>query len=189
MEAHDGTTDPFDHLENFRSLILLQVVFDSIMCKSFLTPFRKVARAWYARLPQGLIYSFKKFGHQFVAQFLNSKRLKRASDFFSIQQEEVESLHYYMDCFKVAMLEVHGLKPFVVMSTLKRGLQRGSFYFSLFKKFFKSLPELLAYAKKYINIEECMVKKQKEKGDWKCPREDHSHSPSSTIATTEEEET
>lgn len=57
------------------------------------------------------------------------------------------------------MLEVHGLKPFVTMSTLKRGLWGGNFYFSLSKRFPQTLLELLAHAKKYTNIKEGMVKK------------------------------
>lgn len=51
----------------------------------------------------------------------------------------------------MAILEVCGLKPFVAMSTLKTGMHGGGFYFSLFKKFPPSPPELLAHDEKYIN--------------------------------------
>lgn len=45
--ANDGTSDPFDHLENFRSLMLLQGALDVLMYKNFLTTVREVASAWY----------------------------------------------------------------------------------------------------------------------------------------------
>lgn len=69
------------------------------------------------------------------------------------------SLRHYMGHFKVVMLEVCNLEPSISMLALKRGLHGGSFYFSLFKKFFRSLLELLVYAKKYINTKEGMVEK------------------------------
>lgn len=101
-----------------------------------------------------------------MIQFQSSKRPERGFDFlFFVQLEEGKSLHHYIGCFKVAMLEVHSLKLSIIMLALKRGLCEGSFYFSLFKKFSRSLPALLAYAKKYIRTKEGMVEKQKEKGD------------------------
>lgn len=50
MEAYDGITDPFDYLESFKSLMLLQGPSDVLICKSFLITFRKVVRAWYTQL-------------------------------------------------------------------------------------------------------------------------------------------
>lgn len=37
MEAYDGTSDPFDHIESFRSHMLLQGISDALMRKTFLT--------------------------------------------------------------------------------------------------------------------------------------------------------
>lgn len=45
MEAYDGISDLFNHLESFRSLILLQGALNALMCKTFLIAFKKVARA------------------------------------------------------------------------------------------------------------------------------------------------
>lgn len=47
MEAHDGTTDSFDHLESFRFLMLFHRASDALMCKSLLTSSREAMRAWY----------------------------------------------------------------------------------------------------------------------------------------------
>lgn len=150
LKAYDSTTNPFNHLENFKSLMLLQGASDDLICKSFPTTFRKMVRAWYTRLPSRSIHSSKEFGHQFTAQFQSSKRPEQDFDFlFSIQQGK--SLHYYTSRFKAAMLEVRGLEPSISMLALKKGLHEGSFYFSLSKKFPRDLPKLLARAKKYIN--------------------------------------
>lgn len=107
-----------------------------------------------------------------MAQFQSNKRPKWASDFFfSAQQEKGESLRHYIGHFKVAMLEVRGLEPSIAMSALKRGLWEGNFYFFLSKRFSRSFLELLAHAEKYINAEEGIMEKRKEKGDRKCPFE------------------
>lgn len=72
-----------------------------------------------------------------------------------------------MSHFKVTMLKVCNLDQSVEMSTLKKGLKGGPFYFSLSKRFSYNLTEMLARTNKYINIEEGMVEKQKEKGKQK----------------------
>lgn len=69
METYDGTINPFDHLESFRFLMLLQGASDTFICMSFSTTFEEAVRAWYTQLPLELIHSFEKFGHQFMAQY------------------------------------------------------------------------------------------------------------------------
>lgn len=52
------------------------------------------------------------------------------------------------------------------MSMLNKGLKVGLFYF-LSKSFPCELIEILAHADKYVNMEEGMVEKWKEKGELK----------------------
>lgn len=66
MEAYGGSTDPCDHLESFKALILLKEVFDALICKSFLTIFKDAARAWCTRLPLDSISSFEEFDWKFI---------------------------------------------------------------------------------------------------------------------------
>lgn len=47
MEAYNGTSDPFDYLESFKSLMLFQRALDALICKTFPITFKEVARAWY----------------------------------------------------------------------------------------------------------------------------------------------
>ena len=35
IDPYEGTTDPFDHLESFKALMLLQDATDSILCQAF----------------------------------------------------------------------------------------------------------------------------------------------------------
>lgn len=74
-----------------------------------------------------------------------------------------------MDHIRKAMLEVRNLEPVVMMSAVIRGLRVKGFYHSS-KRFFHDLLELLSHFEKYINPEEGMAIKKKDKGEHKHPR-------------------
>ena len=44
IEAYDGSKDPLDHLESFKTLMHLQGVVDEIMCRAFPTTLKGLAR-------------------------------------------------------------------------------------------------------------------------------------------------
>ena len=44
VEAYDGSKDPLDHLESFKTLMHLQGVADKIMCRAFPTTLKGPAR-------------------------------------------------------------------------------------------------------------------------------------------------
>lgn len=98
------------------------------MCESFPATYRDAAQAWYTKLPYDSISSFKEFSQKFITQFESSWRSrKNSSFFFSIWQEEGETLQTFMGHFMVAMLEVYGLELSIVMSALLRGLKARHF--------------------------------------------------------------
>ena len=76
---------------------------------------------------------------------------------FLIQPKEGESLHDYIACFNMTMLEVHNLNEKVAMSALKRGLWNNYFLFSLDKSFSKDYIDLLTHAWKYAQVEEAVA--------------------------------
>lgn len=83
-----------------------------------------------------------------------------------------------MGCFRVAILEVLGLELVVAISALMQGFRVGGFYYSLYKRFPRDLLKLLSYSKRYINVEEVIAAKNKEKGERKHPQENHFLPPS-----------
>ena len=58
-ELYDGTSDPLDHLESFKALMLLYGANDGVMCRAFPTTLRKSARLWFSSLHAGSINSFE----------------------------------------------------------------------------------------------------------------------------------
>ena len=60
VEAYDGSKDPLDHLESFKTLMHLQGVVDEIMCQAFPTTLKGLARVWFIRLTPNSITTFKE---------------------------------------------------------------------------------------------------------------------------------
>ena len=44
LESYDGSKDPLDHIESFKTLMLLQMTLDEVMCRVFLTTLKGAAR-------------------------------------------------------------------------------------------------------------------------------------------------
>ena len=60
MESYDGSNDPLDHMEFFKTLIHLQGVADEIMCKAFPTTLKGPTRVWFNKLTPNSISTFKE---------------------------------------------------------------------------------------------------------------------------------
>ena len=51
LESYDSSKDPWDHIESFKTLMLLLMTPDEVMCKAFLTTLKGAARVWFSRYP------------------------------------------------------------------------------------------------------------------------------------------
>ena len=60
VEAYDGSKDPLDHLESFKTHMHLQGVADEIMCRAFPTTLKGPVRVWFNRLMPNSINIFKE---------------------------------------------------------------------------------------------------------------------------------
>ena len=70
VETYNGSKDPLDHLESFKTLVHLQVVVDEIMCQAFLTTLNGPARVWFSRLTPNSNSTFKELRAQFSSHFI-----------------------------------------------------------------------------------------------------------------------
>ena len=60
VETYDGSKDPLDQLESFKTLIHLQGVADKIMCRAFPTTLKGPMRVWFSKLAPNSISIFKE---------------------------------------------------------------------------------------------------------------------------------
>ena len=76
---YDGSRDPLDHLEFFKTFIHLQEVPDEIMCKAFSTLLKGPARVRFSKLTPNTVSTFKELSGHFVTYFIGGQRYKRSS--------------------------------------------------------------------------------------------------------------
>jgi len=60
IEAYNGSKDPLDHLESFKTLMHLQGVANEIMCRVFPTTLKGPAKVWFSMLMPNSISTFKE---------------------------------------------------------------------------------------------------------------------------------
>ena len=70
MEVYDGSQDPPNHLESFKTLKHLEGVLDEIMYRAFTTTLKGLARVWFNKLAPNTIFTFKELSGHFVTHFI-----------------------------------------------------------------------------------------------------------------------
>uniref|UniRef100_A0A2N9IZ99 Uncharacterized protein n=1 Tax=Fagus sylvatica TaxID=28930 RepID=A0A2N9IZ99_FAGSY len=70
LENFDGTKDPFDYLEAFKTIMQLQAVPEEVMCRAFPLGLRGSARVWFNKLESESIGSFVQLSRAFIDHFI-----------------------------------------------------------------------------------------------------------------------
>ena len=97
LESYDGSKDPLDHIESFKTLMLLQMTLDEVMCKAFPTTLKGAARVWFSKIHLGTIVNFEQLSKGFVHHLIRGQTHKKPTGhFLNIQQVEGESLKQYV---------------------------------------------------------------------------------------------
>ncbi|XP_057747487.1 uncharacterized protein LOC130966682 [Arachis stenosperma] len=155
MTPYDGTFDPSNHLNNFRSRMYITDASDATRCKAFPTTLTKTTIKWFDSLPPMSITSFDDLTKNFLAKFsIQKDKTKHALSLLGIKQGARESLRGYMERFNKACLDIQNLPTKAAIMSLINGLREGPFSHSISKKYPTSLNEVQERAKKYINMEE-----------------------------------
>ena len=168
MENYDGSKDPLDHLEFFKTLMHLQRVPDEIMCRAFPTMLKGSARIWFSRMTPNSIGTFKELSAQFASHFIERHRYKKSiACLMNIKQWEDETLRSYIAHFNKEALSIGEADDKILMTAFTNGLRKGKFLFSLYKNDLKTMSDLLYRVTKYINAEDALLAREKSRGKGK----------------------
>ena len=119
ITLYSGKDDPYDHVQNYESLMMLHGWDDDIMCRAFSLTLSGHARTWFNSLPESSISSFGHLRTEFTKAFvINSRRKKDATYLLSIRQGNKESLRQFVDRFRNATLEIPDLPAQVAVSAM-----------------------------------------------------------------------
>ncbi|XP_058189237.1 uncharacterized protein LOC131306824 [Rhododendron vialii] len=143
LETFNGSTDPLDHLETYKSLMHLQAVPDEVMCRAFPVTLKGSARSWFNKLQPGSIRSFKELSKTFVIYFIAGQRYgKPATHLLTVKQGRWESLRDYTTRFNKEVVQQVD--------------DNDSFLYLVSKEPPKTLAELMLRAQKHMNAEEAI---------------------------------
>ena len=107
LEVYDGTKDPLDHIEAFKTILSLHQTLDEVICRTFLATLRGATRVWFSKLPTVSITNFDQLSDSFVRHFIGGQRHKRPTSYLLIvKQQEGETLKEHMKRFNKVVLEI-----------------------------------------------------------------------------------
>ena len=107
LKSFDGSRDPLDHIESFKTLMLLQMTPDEVMCRAFPTTLKGAIRVWFGKLPSSTIANFDKLSKGFVRHFIGEQQHKKPTrHLLNIRQVEGELLRQYVTRFNKELLQV-----------------------------------------------------------------------------------
>ena len=167
LESFDGLKDPQDHLNTFKTTLGLQQPPDEILCHSFPTTLKGVAREWFTKLPTSSVDSFEQLRNAFLRHFIGGQRPKTPTDHLLIvRQGEKKTLRSYVH-FTRETLEVDEANDKVQLTTFKAGLRSRDLVASLAKNPPRTMAKMLLKAQKYMNAEDAVavIRDDEKSGD------------------------
>ncbi|KAF2557478.1 hypothetical protein F2Q68_00015071 [Brassica cretica] len=180
VKAYDGTTDPDDHVAQYRQRMLAVALpkgsREATMCKGFGSTLTGPALQWYINLPSRSMASFAVLSDKFVEQFTSSRDLDKASDIlYEILQHRAEPQRGYIARFnqeKVAILECS--IPTTISDFKRALLPDGDLCKELTKYQCKTMEDVLSRAWAQVKWEEDVASRAKaqQKPDPKTIRPD-----------------
>ncbi|KAF3565431.1 hypothetical protein DY000_02014363 [Brassica cretica] len=127
IKAYDDTTDPDDHVSQYRQRMLAVALpkesREETMCKGLGSTLTGPALQWYINLPSRSIASFAVLSDKFVEQFASSRDLEKTSDgLYEILPHWAEPLRGYIVRFNQEKVAIPECSIPTAISAFKRGL-------------------------------------------------------------------
>lgn len=157
LDTFGGTTDPLDHLETYKNLMMLQAVPDEIMCRAFPVTLKGSSRLWFNKLKPQSISNFKQLNQSFVSYFIAGQKYSKPSTcLFSVRQGRRETLRDYTTRFTKESMQVKAMEDQVSIAAYIAGLNLGQLLFNLTKDPPVTIVELMMRVQKHMNAEEAL---------------------------------
>ncbi|CAH9071149.1 unnamed protein product [Cuscuta europaea] len=131
MRLFDGTTDPLEHVAQYKQQMLATSVRpeqrEACMCRAFGTTLTWPVLTWFVNLPNEGVSSFAELVNLFNQQFASSRVLeKQTSDIYRVVQKRNESLRDYLHRFNKEKVPIPRCDIPTVIEAFRRGLYEDS---------------------------------------------------------------
>ncbi|XP_016206921.1 uncharacterized protein LOC107647359 [Arachis ipaensis] len=155
LTAFNGLGDPKKYLKIFKFIMIVNGVFDSILCRYFSSYLDGHTLDWFCSLPADSISHFRQLVKLFEDHFVGSAIYLHNSDYLNtIKQGQNESLKDYMTLFTKIAMSIPDLHPEVLLHAIKSGLRPEKFQETIAVAKLNTLAEFREKAKGQMDIEE-----------------------------------
>ncbi|XP_019156979.1 PREDICTED: uncharacterized protein LOC109153579 [Ipomoea nil] len=165
IKPYTGATDPRDHLNRYKAVMMMTGVNDAIMCRGFCTTLDGQAQDWFGSLPGESIPSFAILAMKFMSHFAGSiQRRKQFAYLCYLKQQKSETLAEYLSKWKK---EAMGVTNFDIRSAIPfftNNLRSDPFHSDLVRNEPKTYTESMDRAARYANAEAAEKRKEEEEG-------------------------
>lgn len=121
---YDGTGDPVDHLETYRSWMELNSITNAFKCRAFVITLTGVARWWFRTLRPGTVSSFCQLSESFISQFAIHKMHRTpAKHLYAITQQENKSMKSYLTRFVKEEMNIQDRSKVAASRALMAGVR------------------------------------------------------------------
>nr|XP_004301973.2 PREDICTED: uncharacterized protein LOC101291635 [Fragaria vesca subsp. vesca] len=154
IDLYDGSTDPYDHLDNFRSAMDGKDATEADRCKAFPQTLKGSALNWFRRIPAGTIKSFGDMRRAFLDEFMIvSNRVYTPNNLTQIHQLPEEGLRDYVIRFQGEYHRCEGADEKIAYAALMGGFRSSPFLFKIFENPPGSFKALMREATNYSRAE------------------------------------
>jgi len=151
IESFDGTTDPYNHLDVYKTQMYIQDVDDAICCRHFPTALRGITKKWFNCLPSGSITSFLQLVKLFNTHLVARKRKRKTSIHMAkTRQAKGKDMKEYMMRLNREAVLIPDLQDGVAYAAFLNGLLLGRFKFFLIESKVITLVDALRMAQDFI---------------------------------------
>ncbi|KAL5555515.1 hypothetical protein UlMin_037751 [Ulmus minor] len=140
---YDGTGDPAEHLETYKSWMELNSATNAFQCRAFVITLTGIARRWFRTLRPGSVFSFRQLSESFISQFaVNKVQRKPARHLYTVRQKENESTEAFLNRFVKEEMSVKDRNDSTACGALMAGLRSATV-----RKYMVSIKEDVSYPK------------------------------------------
>ncbi|XP_019178888.1 PREDICTED: uncharacterized protein LOC109174051 [Ipomoea nil] len=163
IKPYTGATDPRDHLNRYKAVMMMTGVSDVIMCRGFCTTLDGQAQDWFGSLPEDSIPTFAVLTKNFMSHFAGSiQRRKQFADLCYLKQDKSESLAEYLSKWKKEAMGVTNFDERSAIPFFTNNLRSGPLHSDLVRNEPKTYTELMDRASRYANTEAAEKRKKEE---------------------------
>ena len=153
---YDGSSDPYYQMLHFNQAMILSTRSDRLLCNVFPANLKRLALAWFHKLPRGSINSFSELWVVFVSQYLCSVHQKGSiSSLQTIFKWEDEYIRDFTRRFGQAIQQIDAYNMDAVLQNFRRSFGPTTPFFQLLSLDPPAtMEELYRHADKYSTLED-----------------------------------